>query len=93
MRVLGGPCFLGAIPPGGAGQGAGAAMSAASSRRGAATGIALSPELAEIIRVESRGNPGLPALRHLEIIEERRAQEAECFLRACAVRLRLEGGI
>ena len=53
----------------------------------------MSPELAEIIRVESRGNSGLPLSRHLSIIEERKAQEAECFLRACAVRLRLEGGV
>ena len=57
------------------------------------TFTAVSPELAEIVRVESRGEPGLALSRHLRIIEERRAQEAECFLRACALRLRLEGGI
>lgn len=53
----------------------------------------VSPELAEIIRAESKGGAGLPLTRHLEIIEGRRAHEAECFLRACAVRLRLEGGV
>ncbi len=83
--------FLGAIPPGKRGPGGWEVMSTASRRQGGA--LSLSPELAEIIRVESRGNSGLPLSRHLSIIEERKAQEAECFLRACAVRLRLEGGV
>ena len=86
--------FLAAIPPGGALGGAWEVMSAAGSRRqGGAVSLNLSPELAEIIRGESRGDHVLPLSRHLAIIEERKAQEAECFLRACAVRLRLEGGV
>jgi len=71
-------------------------MSAAagSKRIGASTTFtAVSPELAEIVRGESRGEAGLPISRHLQIIEGRRAQETESFLRACAVRLRLEGGV
>ena len=68
-------------------------MSSAGAKRGASSAIAVSPELAEIIRGESREGSGTPLLRHLKIIEERKAQEAECFLRACALRLRLEGGV
>jgi arginine decarboxylase-like protein len=56
-------------------------------------GVRVSPELAEIVRSVSEADSRLPLARHIQIIEERSAQEAECFLRACAVRLRLEGGI
>jgi hypothetical protein len=56
-------------------------------------GVRVSPELAEIVRSVSEADSRLPLARHIQIIEERRAQETECFLRACAVRLRLEGGI
>jgi len=56
-------------------------------------GVRVSPELAEIVRSVSEADSQLPLARHIQIIEERRAQETECFLRACAVRLRLEGGI
>ena len=69
-----------------------ALSSSSAKQRGGLTFTAVSPELAEIVRGESRGEPSLPISRHLQIIEERRAQEAECFLRACALRLRLEGG-
>lgn len=55
--------------------------------------IKVSPELADIVRSVSEADSRLPLARHVQIIEERRAQETECFLRACAVRLRLEGGI
>ncbi len=50
----------------------------------------LSPELAEIVRSVSQTEPGAPLSRHLQAIDCRRAQETECFLRACAVRLGLE---
>ena len=50
----------------------------------------LSPELAEIVRSVSQSEPGGPLSKHLQAIESRRAQETECFLRACAVRLGLE---
>ena len=53
----------------------------------------MSPELADIVRSVSEADPRLPLAKHVQIIEERKAQETECFLRACAVRLRLEGGI
>jgi hypothetical protein len=51
---------------------------------------ALSLELAEIVRSVSREDPRAPLSKHLQAIEGRRAQETECFLRACAVRLGLE---
>ncbi len=55
--------------------------------------IKVSPELADIVRSVSEADSRLPLAKHVQIIEERKAQETECFLRACAVRLRLEGGI
>ena len=50
-----------------------------------------SQELAEIVRSVSKAQRSLPLRDHLAAIKERRAQEAESFLRACAVRLRLPG--
>lgn len=52
--------------------------------------VQASPELVEIARSVSKAGSHLPLAKHLQIIEGRRAQETECFLRACAVRLRLE---
>ena len=49
----------------------------------------LSRELAEIVRSVSQAEPRGPLSKHLQAIESRRAQETECFLRACAVRLGL----
>jgi hypothetical protein len=62
-------------------------------KQGPKGGIRVSPELADIVRSVSEADPRLPLAKHVQIIEERKAQETECFLRACAVRLRLEGGI
>jgi hypothetical protein len=50
----------------------------------------LSRELAEIVRSVSQVEAGAPLSKHLQAIKSRRAQETECFLRACAVRLGLE---
>ena len=52
--------------------------------------VTLSPELAEIVRSVSQLEGGGPLSKHLQAIESRRAQETECYLRACAVRLGLE---
>jgi hypothetical protein len=51
-----------------------------------------SPELIEIVRSVSGAERGAPLAVHLSTIRARRAQEAECCLRACAVRLRLREG-
>jgi hypothetical protein len=52
-------------------------------------GAIASGELLEIARIVSKGGPRLSLEKHLQIIETRKAQETECFLLACAVRLRL----
>jgi hypothetical protein len=49
----------------------------------------VSLELAEIVRSVSGAERSVPLPQHLQAIRARRAQEAECCLRACAVRLRL----
>ena len=53
----------------------------------------VSSELLEIALSVSKGGAGLSLERHLQIIESRRAQEVECFLRACALRLKLKGAV
>ena len=59
----------------------------------AKVGVRVSPELADIVKSVSEADSRLPLAKHIQIIEGRKAQETECFLRACAVRLRLEGGV
>jgi hypothetical protein len=49
----------------------------------------VSLELAEIVRSVSGAERTTPLPLHLQAIRARRAQETECCLRACAVRLRL----
>jgi hypothetical protein len=51
----------------------------------------VSLELAEIVRSVSGAERSVPLPQHLQVIRARRAQETECCLRACAVRLRLRG--
>jgi hypothetical protein len=65
---------------------------AAEKKTQARTRTQVSPELASIVRSISKGAAGLPLAKHIHLINDRKTQEAECFLRACAVRLRLEGG-
>ena len=49
----------------------------------------VSLELAEIVRSASNAERNTPLPQHLQAIRTRKAQETECCLRACAVRLRL----
>jgi len=51
----------------------------------------VSLELAEIVRSVSGAERSLPLPQHLRLIQLRRAQETECCLRACAVRLGANG--
>ena len=47
----------------------------------------ISKELAAILRVTSKIDPRADLQTHLTAIETRRAQETECFLRACVLRM------
>jgi hypothetical protein len=53
-------------------------------------GVISSGELLEIARSVSKAGPRLSLEKHIQVIEARKAQETECFLLACAVRLRLK---
>lgn len=51
-------------------------------------GKSVSRELAHLVRESSRvPDPTATFSRHLQVIEERRAQSVEFYLRACAMRL------
>ena len=62
--------------------------SAGGKRKAAAEGP-VGLELAESVRSVSGAERSAPLPQHLQVIRARRAQEAECCLRACAVRLGL----